>query len=117
MQQPEQETLVNVCEPRFPETMPLNVERSDDGVLRIKGTPGRVHTIIGFYRRGRSPEQIAEIYRDRVPLGAIYALLGYYLSKREAMEDFYIELEAQEKRRTMDSLLVLWAQENQSVLH
>ena len=56
------------------------------GAARIEGTRIRVVDIIAHQRMGKSPEEIAELFRDSVDLGDVHAALSYYYKHREEIE-------------------------------
>ena len=55
------------------------------GRPRIDGTRISVQTIVGWYKKGYSAEEIAEQY-DHLTLAQIYAALTYYHANQEEIE-------------------------------
>ena len=55
------------------------------GRPRIAGTGVSVRRIVGWYKMGLMPEEIADQY-DHLGLAQVYAALAYYHANREAME-------------------------------
>ncbi len=55
------------------------------GKLRIDGTRITVHRIVVLYKKGQSPEEIAQTY-PHLSLGQIYTALAYYHSNRDQIE-------------------------------
>jgi uncharacterized protein (DUF433 family) len=69
--------------------------RSSDicgGLLRIDGTRITVHQIVSWYKRGYTPEEIADQY-PHLTLAQVYTALAYYHANREEIE---AELAAEE---------------------
>ncbi len=62
------------------------------GRPRIAGTGVSVHRIVGWYKLGWSPEEIADRI-GHISLAQVHAALTYYHANREAME---AEIEAEE---------------------
>jgi len=65
-----------------------------DGVLVVTGTRVTLHSLVGMFEQGASPEEIADQF-DSVELPDVYAVLTYYLRNRETVD---AELAAQENR-------------------
>ena len=55
------------------------------GRIRIDGTRITVHRIVVLYKKGQSPEEIAQTY-PHLSLGQIYTALAYYHSNRDQIE-------------------------------
>jgi uncharacterized protein (DUF433 family) len=55
------------------------------GKPRLEGTRLAVETIAGWYKKGYSPEEIAEQY-SHLALFQIYAALAYYHANQSAIE-------------------------------
>jgi uncharacterized protein (DUF433 family) len=55
------------------------------GRLRIDGTRVTVHQIVTLYKRGETPEEIAESY-PQLKLSQVYAALAYYHANQAAVE-------------------------------
>jgi uncharacterized protein (DUF433 family) len=55
------------------------------GRPRIAGTGVTVRRIVGWYKLGRSPEEIAESY-GHLTLAQVFAALTYYQANREEIE-------------------------------
>jgi uncharacterized protein (DUF433 family) len=55
------------------------------GRLRIEGTRITVGQIVVWYKKGYSPEEIADMYPN-LTLGPVYTSLAYYHGNREAVE-------------------------------
>lgn len=69
------------------------------GKPRIDGTRVSVNTIVIWYKRGYSPEEIAEQF-ERVSLAQVYAALAYYHANQAEIE---ASLQAEEE--THDRLM------------
>lgn len=67
------------------EKAPLRVNA--DGVALIGETRVRLETVIMAFRRGDSPEQIADSF-DAVPLADVYAVIAYYLKHRDEVDTY-----------------------------
>jgi len=83
--------------------VPLTVD-DDRGVFRVSGTRVTLDTLIGAFKRGATPEEIAQDY-SAVPLADVYAVIAYYLRHRSEVED-YLERRAREHaelRREIES--------------
>jgi uncharacterized protein (DUF433 family) len=52
---------------------------------RVTGTGVTVQRIVGWYKLGRSPEEIVETY-GHLTLAQVYAALAYYHANREEIE-------------------------------
>jgi uncharacterized protein (DUF433 family) len=83
--------------------VPLTVD-DDRRVFRVSGTRVTLDTVIGAFKRGATPEEIAQDYSE-VPLADVYAVIAYYLRHRAEVED-YLERRAREHaelRREIES--------------
>ncbi len=71
-----------------------------DGRPRIAGTGVTVQRVVGWYKLGLSPEEIAEEL-GHLTLAQVYAALAYYHANREEIESAIIddELETVELER------------------
>jgi len=63
-------------------------------VIRVAGTRVTLDTVIGAFKRGATPEEIAQDY-SAVSLPDVYAVITYYLRHREEVEE-YLEKRARE---------------------
>jgi len=68
--------------------LPIPVTFTPEGVARVSGTRVTLDTIIGAFLDGASADEIYQQYPS-VPLGDVYALIGYYLHNREVV-DLYL---------------------------
>lgn len=74
---------------------PVPLVMAEDGrVIRVAGTRVTLETLIGAFKRGATPEEIAQDY-SAVPLADVYAVITYYLRHRSEVEE-YLERRAQE---------------------
>jgi uncharacterized protein (DUF433 family) len=55
------------------------------GRLRIEGTRITANQIVVWYKKGSSPEEIAEMYPN-LTLAQVYTALAYYHANKEAVE-------------------------------
>ncbi len=65
--------------------MPLELDR--DGVMRVSGTRVTLDTVVAAFNEGATPEEIAQHYPS-LDLADIYAVIGYYLRRREEVESY-----------------------------
>jgi len=63
----------------------------------IAGTSVSVQRIVGWYKLGSSPEEIAENF-GHLSLAQVHAALAYYHANREEIEGYLAEEEAQAER-------------------
>ena len=56
------------------------------GRLRIEGTRLTVNQIVTWYKKGYSPEEIADLYPHLTP-AQVYTALAYYHANRTEIED------------------------------
>ncbi len=75
-----------------PESFPLT--KDADGVIRVGGTRVTLETVVGAFKDGASPEEIACQYPS-LQLADIYAAVTYYLRHRAEVEEY---LRRQEER-------------------
>lgn len=74
---------------------PVPLVLAEEGrVIRIAGTRVTLDTVIGAFKRGATPEEIAQDY-SAVTLPDVYAVLAYYLRHRAEVEE-YLEGRARE---------------------
>jgi uncharacterized protein (DUF433 family) len=67
---------------------PVPLAMSEDGrVIRVAGTRVTLDTLIGAFKRGATPEEIAQDY-SAVPLADVYAVITYYLRHQSEVEDY-----------------------------
>jgi uncharacterized protein (DUF433 family) len=81
-----------------PELVPLAVDT--DGVVRVGGTRVTLDTVIAAFADGATAEEIVHQYSS-LHLADVYAVLGFYLRKRPAI-DVYLhrrQEQAEEVRR------------------
>lgn len=77
--------IMYMAEPGMTETIPLAL--NEDGVLRVSGTRVTLDTVVGAFREGAAPEEIAQQYPS-LPPGDIYELIGYALRHPEEVEEY-----------------------------
>ncbi|MDX2043919.1 MAG: DUF433 domain-containing protein [Acidobacteriota bacterium] len=85
-------------------TQKLSLTKLDNGTLRITGTRIPIETVIYRYKQGDPPEEIKASY-PTLELTDIYAVIGYYLSHREEVEEYIAkqERDAEEWRRIIEA--------------
>ena len=72
--------------------------RTDEhGTIRVGGTRVTLDTVIGAYKRGDSPEEIAEGF-PTLELADVYAAIAYYLSHRSEAESYFAKGRAEGER-------------------
>ena len=79
--------------PALSDPLPL-VESEDDRVIRVAGTRVTLDTLIGAFKRGATPEEIAQDF-SAVSLADVYAVITYYLRHRSEVDE-YLERRASE---------------------
>ncbi len=67
------------------EIIPL--ETDTDGVIRVSNTRVTLDTLITAFKDGATAEEIAQQY-PTVPLADVYYVIGYYLHKRDEVEEY-----------------------------
>jgi uncharacterized protein (DUF433 family) len=70
------------------EVMPLELDR--DGVMRVGGTRVTLDTVVAAFNEGATAEEIAQQYPS-LNLADIYAVIGYYLRRRDEVEIYLSE--------------------------
>jgi uncharacterized protein (DUF433 family) len=79
--------------PAVSDPVPL-VVAEDGRVIRVAGTRVTLDTVIGAFKRGATPEEIAQDY-SAVSLADVYAVITYYLRHRSEVDE-YLERRARE---------------------
>lgn len=72
--------------PAVSDPMPL-VLAEDGRVVRVAGTRVTLDSLIGAFKRGATPEEIAQGY-STVSLADVYAVITYYLRYRAEVEEY-----------------------------
>ena len=75
---------------------PATLTTDSRGVIRIAGTRITLDTVVFAYKKGDTPEQIAQDYSS-LEAADIYATIAYYLRHRQEVED-YLERRQEESR-------------------
>jgi uncharacterized protein (DUF433 family) len=80
------------------EAIPLQADKH--GVVRVGGTRVTLDTLVAAYKRGATAEEIMQQYPS-LKLVDIYFSIGYYLRRRDEVEEYLREREqkAEEVRR------------------
>jgi len=81
--------------------LPLVVDR--DGVVRVAGTRVTLETVIRAFLDGATAEEIAADY-SVLRLSDVYAVIGYYLTEREAVAAYMKERELESDRARQESV-------------
>ena len=74
------------------QTVPLTL--TEDGTIRITGSRVSLDSIVHHFKLGATAEQIAQKFPS-LPLADIYAAITYYLTHREAVEEYLRQQEAE----------------------
>ena len=77
------------------------VEKSADGVLLISGSRIPLDTIVFWFHRGATAEEIADKYPS-LTLATVYGSIAYYLNHRDEI-DAYLSLAEAEQTRKRDA--------------
>ena len=73
---------------------PIPLTADSEGVVRVSGTRVTLDTVVGAYCDGQNAEEIVRQY-PVLSLGDVYAVLGYFLRNRAAVESYLAERELQ----------------------
>jgi uncharacterized protein (DUF433 family) len=86
------------------ETRPVPLELDEHGVAKVIGTRIPLDTIIIAFRNGDTAEEIIDSY-DVLDLADVYAVISFYLSHREEVDDYMRDREQQaaELRREIEA--------------
>lgn len=86
------------------ESQPLPLQVTDDGVIRVTGTRITLDTVVGAFKSGATPEQIAQDY-PVLNLVDIYEAIAFYLRHSEAVETYLVEQaqQGQQLRQEMEA--------------
>lgn len=68
-------------------TLAVPVRRDADGEYRVGGSRLTLAVLLAEYWEGATPEQIAETFPS-LSLPSVYALIGWYLSNRDAADTY-----------------------------
>jgi uncharacterized protein (DUF433 family) len=84
------------------DAIPLRVDET--GTVRVGKTRMLLDLVIGAFRDGATPEEIAQMY-DTVDLADAYAVIGYYLRHREEVDAYLADRtrEAEELRKKIEA--------------
>lgn len=85
-------------------TIPL--KKDEHGAFRIGNTRITLDTIIARYQQGHTPEIIHNGF-PTIPLNDIYAVIAYYLSHRQQLDEYLRqqEADAEQLRQEIESRL------------
>ena len=72
------------------ESQPIPLQADTDGVIRVAGTRITLDTVVAAFKHGATAEQIAHDY-PVLNLVDIYAVITFYLRRREAVEEYLAE--------------------------
>jgi uncharacterized protein (DUF433 family) len=84
------------------EPIPLSVD--SHGTVRVGGTRLTLETVLGAFKRGDSPQEIASAFPG-LELGDVHAVITFYLRHRDEVEGYLREQEsrAAEIRRGIET--------------
>ena len=84
---------------------PLPLAYDADGNVRVGGTRVTLNSILARFKQDLSPEEIAASF-PTVGLGAIYAVIAYYLAHQTEVDAFLAQQqqEAEALRRRIEAL-------------
>ena len=68
----------------------------EDGTIRISGTRVPIDSVLHHFKLGAVPEQIVYMF-EGLRLADIYAVIAYYLSHLEAIEEYLRKQDAREE--------------------
>lgn len=66
-------------------TVPLR--REESGAIRVGNSRVLLELVIRAFQNGETPEAIVQSY-DTLSLADVYAVIGYYLSQPDAMDEY-----------------------------
>ncbi|MGH7966192.1 MAG: DUF433 domain-containing protein [Candidatus Binatia bacterium] len=69
------------------ETVPVPLAVDADGVARVGGTRVTLDTVVAAFHEGATAEEIVHQYPS-LQLADVYAVIGYYLQQRPAVESY-----------------------------
>jgi uncharacterized protein (DUF433 family) len=70
-----------------PPEMTVPLQADEHGVIRVGATRVTLQTIIYAYQQHESPEQIVQSF-DTLKLADIYAVIAYYFSHQDEVDDY-----------------------------
>ena len=76
---------------------------SEAGTVYVGKTKVALEGIVFAYKQGKTPEEIQWAF-DAVSLGDVYSVIGYYLHRREEVEEFLEEYERRWDRFVEETL-------------
>jgi uncharacterized protein (DUF433 family) len=88
--------------PELNETIPVPLTQWEDGSIRITGSRVPIDTILHHFKLGAVPEQIMYMF-DGLRLVDLYAVITYYLSNQEAVDE-YLRTQAAEEEEILQKL-------------
>jgi uncharacterized protein (DUF433 family) len=68
-------------------TMTIPLQTDAFGAIRIRGSRVLLELVIHAYYLGETPESIVDSY-STLTTADVYAVIGYYLANREAIDDY-----------------------------
>lgn len=88
------------------EPLPVPLHADESGTIRVGDTRIPLERVIETYRAGNTPEAIVEQF-DVLRLADVYAVLGYYLTHEEEVNDYLHRQEelGDEVQRQVEALM------------
>ncbi len=74
------------------EPRPVPLTQIENGVWRVTGTRIPLERVIECYHAGLRPETTVEHF-DRLRLADVYAIIGYYLDNKDAVDEYLRQAE------------------------
>lgn len=78
-------------------TMTIPLRPDEHGAIRIGNTRVLLELVIHAYYTGETPEGIVESYPS-LTTSEVYAVIGYYLANREAIDEYVRQRDEQAER-------------------
>ncbi len=72
----------------FVSTVPLQAD--PEGIIRVDGTRVTLDSVVGTFKHGSTCEEIV-LQFPVLDLGAVYAVIGYYLQNQVAVDQYLAE--------------------------
>ena len=74
------------------EKLSVPLREDAEGVVRVGGTRVTLHTLVGAFRNGATPEAIVQDYSS-LALGDVYTTIAFFLQNRAEVEAYLQEQE------------------------
>ena len=80
---------------------PSVLQMDESGTIRVAGTRITLDTLIGAYKRGDTPQEIAEGFPS-LGLAVIYSVIAYYLHHQAELDQYLEEGEREAEKHRQD---------------